>query len=50
MIGEPITFDEHGPEAEGDEILVARLAEQVRASIQEMLDHAVGSRRSVWFG
>jgi 1-acyl-sn-glycerol-3-phosphate acyltransferase len=50
LIGPPVRFDEHGPEAEGDEILVARLAEQVRGSIQEMLDRAVGARKSVWFG
>jgi 1-acyl-sn-glycerol-3-phosphate acyltransferase len=50
LVGKPITFDEHGPEAEGDEILVGRLAEDVRRAIQEMLDRAVGARQSVWFG
>jgi 1-acyl-sn-glycerol-3-phosphate acyltransferase len=49
LIGKPMTFD-YGPEAEGDEILVARLAEQVKGSIQEMLDRAIGARKSVWFG
>jgi 1-acyl-sn-glycerol-3-phosphate acyltransferase len=48
--GKPMTFDEHGPEAEGDEILVGRLAEQVRGTIQGMLDQSVGARQSVWFG
>jgi 1-acyl-sn-glycerol-3-phosphate acyltransferase len=48
--GEPIHFEGYGPEAEGDEILVGRLAEQVRGTIQGMLDRAVGARQSVWFG
>jgi 1-acyl-sn-glycerol-3-phosphate acyltransferase len=42
--------DEYAPEAAEDEILVGRLAERVRAKIQGMLDHAIGERRSVWFG
>ncbi len=50
VFGDPMTFDEHGPEAAEDEILVARLTERVRATIQGMLDRAVGGRRSVWFG
>jgi 1-acyl-sn-glycerol-3-phosphate acyltransferase len=50
ILGKPLRFDDYGPEAEGDEILVARLAEQVRSAIQEMLDRAVGARQSVWFG
>jgi 1-acyl-sn-glycerol-3-phosphate acyltransferase len=50
IIGRPITFDGFGPEAEGDEILVGRLAEEVRGTIQEMLDRAVRARQSVWFG
>jgi hypothetical protein len=50
IIGKPITFDGFGPEAEGDEILVGRLAEEVRGTIQEMLDRAVRARQSVWFG
>jgi 1-acyl-sn-glycerol-3-phosphate acyltransferase len=50
VFGPPISFPGYGPEAEGDEILVGRLAEQVRGNIQEMLDRAVGARRSVWFG
>jgi 1-acyl-sn-glycerol-3-phosphate acyltransferase len=48
--GEPITFDGYGPEAADDEILVGRLAERVRATIQGMLDRGVGERRSIWFG
>ncbi len=50
LFGEVITFYGHGPEAADDEILVNRLSERVRATIQAMLDRAVGARRSVWFG
>lgn len=48
--GEPIAFDGYGPEAADDDILVGRLAERVRATIQSMLDRTLASRRSVWFG
>ena len=48
--GEKIEFDGYGPEAADDEILVGRLAERVRATIQGMLDRGVGERRSVFFG
>jgi 1-acyl-sn-glycerol-3-phosphate acyltransferase len=50
FFGEPIELEGYGPEAADDEILVGRLAERVRATIQGMLDHALGERRSVWFG
>jgi 1-acyl-sn-glycerol-3-phosphate acyltransferase len=48
--GEPIGFDAYGPEAADDEILVGRLAERVRTTIQGMLDRALAERRSIWFG
>lgn len=48
--GEPIEFSAHGPEAAEDELLVGRLAERVRATIQGMLDRGVGARKSVFFG
>jgi 1-acyl-sn-glycerol-3-phosphate acyltransferase len=50
LFGEPVSFDEYGPEAADDEMLVGRLAEQVRESIQGMLDRAVKKRASVWLG
>ena len=50
VFGDPMSFDGYGAEAAEDEILVGRLAERVRASIQSMLDRTVGERRSVWFG
>ncbi len=48
--GEPIDFAGHGSDAADDEILVGKLAERVRATIQSMLDRAVGARKSVFFG
>jgi 1-acyl-sn-glycerol-3-phosphate acyltransferase len=49
-LGEPMRFDAYGPEAADDELLVGRLADRVRATIQAMLDRSVAGRRSVWFG
>ena len=48
--GEPLTWSNYGPEAADDEILVGRLSERVRASIQSMLDRMLAERRSVWLG
>ena len=50
FFGQPLDLQGYGAEAADDEILVGRLTEEVRAAIQAMLDHAVGERRSVWFG
>jgi 1-acyl-sn-glycerol-3-phosphate acyltransferase len=50
VFGERLDFDGYGAEAAEDEILVGRLAERVRATIQGMLDRGVGERRSVFFG
>lgn len=48
--GEMIRFDAYGPEAAEDEILVGRLAERVRGTIQELIDGTLAERRSIWFG
>jgi 1-acyl-sn-glycerol-3-phosphate acyltransferase len=48
--GDPLPTAGHGPEAADDPILVNRLAEQVRAAIQRMIDGRLARRRSVWFG
>ena len=48
--GEPIATAAYGPEAADDPILVNRLAEEVRATIQRMIDGRLARRRSVWFG
>jgi 1-acyl-sn-glycerol-3-phosphate acyltransferase len=50
QFGEPLDLSAHGPEAADDEILVGKLAERVRATIQGMVDRAVGARKSVFFG
>jgi 1-acyl-sn-glycerol-3-phosphate acyltransferase len=48
--GAPIVFDHHAPDAADDEVLVGRLSERVRATIQAMLDRTLAARQSVWFG
>jgi 1-acyl-sn-glycerol-3-phosphate acyltransferase len=50
QFGEPIDFGSYDRDAAEDEILVGKLAERVRATIQGMLDRAVGARKSVFFG
>jgi 1-acyl-sn-glycerol-3-phosphate acyltransferase len=47
--GEPIKFDNYGPEAADDDLLVGRLSERVRTTIQSMLESGLQKRRSVWF-
>jgi len=47
--GEPIPFDNYGPEAADDDLLVGRLSERVRSTIQSMLETGLKARRSVWF-
>jgi len=47
--GEPIAFDNYGPEAADDDLLVGRLSERVRTTIQSMLESGLQKRRSVWF-
>ena len=48
--GDPISFDGYDTDAADDHVLVGRLTERVRATMQGMIDRAVQSRRSVWFG
>jgi 1-acyl-sn-glycerol-3-phosphate acyltransferase len=48
--GEPLSFAEYGPEAADDDILVSRLSERVRTTIQGLLDRTLAKRRSIWFG
>lgn len=48
--GAPIRLTTYGPEAADDDLLVSRLAEGVRAVIQDMLSGMLASRRSVWLG
>lgn len=48
--GAPIRLTSYGPEAADDDLLVSRLAEGVRAVIQDMLSGMLADRRSVWLG
>jgi hypothetical protein len=48
--GEPIDMSEHGPEAADDPILVNRITEGVRETLQGMVDGRLARRRSIWFG
>jgi 1-acyl-sn-glycerol-3-phosphate acyltransferase len=50
IFGEPVDVSQYDPSAAEDHVLVARLSESVRTSIQQMLDVGVGQRRSVWGG
>jgi 1-acyl-sn-glycerol-3-phosphate acyltransferase len=47
--GEPIAFDNYGPEAADDDLLVGRLSDRVRSTIQSMLENGLQKRRSIWF-
>ena len=47
---EPVDVGQHGAEAADDPILVNRLSEQVRGTVQRMLDARLARRGSVWFG
>jgi 1-acyl-sn-glycerol-3-phosphate acyltransferase len=49
--GAPLYFNsEHGAKAADDRILVNRLSENVRSSIQELLDSLLERRKSILFG
>jgi 1-acyl-sn-glycerol-3-phosphate acyltransferase len=49
--GEPLYYNaEYGAEGANDRILVNKLAEQVRAKIQSMVDELLKQRRSTFFG
>lgn len=48
--GAPIDLEGHGAEAAEDALLVNRLTERVRATIQKTVDATVERRKSVWFG
>jgi len=49
-MGEPIRMDGYGPDAADDPMLVNRLSEEVRATIQRMVDDGLARRKSVWLG
>jgi 1-acyl-sn-glycerol-3-phosphate acyltransferase len=47
-IGEALAFDHLGPDAAEDELLVARLTEELRGRIQGLVDQGLAARASVW--
>jgi 1-acyl-sn-glycerol-3-phosphate acyltransferase len=47
---DPLPMDTYGPEAAQDTILVHRLSEQVRSTVQKMINGRLARRRSIWFG
>ncbi len=47
---DPMPMDSYGPDAADDEVLVGRLNEKLRATIQDTLDRALRQRRSVFRG
>lgn len=50
QFGPALDLSEYPASREDDQVLVARLSERVRNSIQTMLDSMVASRKSVFFG
>lgn len=48
--GPPLETRGYGPEAAEDPILVNRLSEEMRETVQELIDGRLARRRSVWFG
>jgi 1-acyl-sn-glycerol-3-phosphate acyltransferase len=48
--GEPIDLSQHGPDDADDPILVNRIVESVRETLQGMVDGRLARRRSIWFG
>jgi 1-acyl-sn-glycerol-3-phosphate acyltransferase len=50
LVGEPIELSNYGSEAADDALLVHRLNEQIRGILQDLLNQATGTRRSVLFG
>ncbi len=47
-IGEPLTIDHLEPDASADELLVARLTEDLRSQIQDLVDMGLRDRESIW--
>lgn len=47
---EPIDVSQHGPDAIRDRVLVNKLNEQLRNTVQDMIDHRLDRRHSVFLG
>jgi 1-acyl-sn-glycerol-3-phosphate acyltransferase len=49
-LGEPIVVDGYGPQAADNLVLISQITDQVRHSVQGMLQDRLAQRRSVFFG
>jgi hypothetical protein len=47
-IGEPVPLDDIAPDAASDELLVARLNEDLRSRVQGLIASALAARDSIW--
>ena len=50
VVGEPIDLSKHGPESADDALVVHRLNEQIRGSLQALVDQGKSERGRVLFG
>ena len=50
IFGKPIVFGKYKPEDADDNLLIHKLSEQVRQTIQKMVNRALKKRKSIWFG
>jgi 1-acyl-sn-glycerol-3-phosphate acyltransferase len=50
VVGEPIDLSSYGPKSADEALLVHRLNEQIRGILQQLVEQALGARRSVVFG
>lgn len=49
QFGEPIDLTQYGPNAEENDLLVNKLSEMVRGTIQNMLIELLKQRKSIWY-
>lgn len=50
VFGEPIPMDQYPASAVEDQILINKISEKIRATIQEMIYDVLKRRKSIWFG
>lgn len=50
VVGKPISFEKYKPHQAEDGLLIHKLAEKVRTTIQKMVDTEIKKRKSVWLG
>lgn len=48
LFGTPIDVSDYGPEASRDHLLVGRISERVRSSIENLLSSGLRRRKSIW--